>query len=98
MVGQVVSYHQGVPIPWAHPLEGPSPSPVDPMIQEVVAFLGILEALVAQAFLKASEVQVWVASVLPLNPEGGQGALDGSLGEQEEEEACPQEGEQEAEA
>jgi len=90
LVVQEVSFHQGDPNPWVHPLGGPSPFRVDPRIQAVVACLGIWEALEGRACLKALEALVWGALVLPLNLEAGQGALGESLEEQEGEEACPQ--------
>ena len=95
LVGQVVSYHQGDPNPWVHPLGDPSPFQVDPRIQAVVACLGIWEALEDQAFPKAMEALVLGASVLPLNLlEVEQGALDAIPEEQEGEGASPQEEEQ----
>jgi len=94
LVGQVVSYRQEDPNPWAHPLGDPSPFRVDPRIQAVVACLGILEALEDQACLRALEALAWGALVLPLNLEAEQGALDASPEEQEGEGACPQEEEQ----
>ena len=94
LVDQVVSYRQGDPNPWAHPLGDPSPFRVDPRTQAVAACLGIWEALEDQACPKALEALAWGASVLPLNLEVEQGALDASPEEQEGEGACPQEEEQ----
>ena len=94
LVGQAVSYRQGDPNPWARPLGDPSPFQADPRIQAVVASLGTWEALEGQACLKTLEVLAWEALVLPLNLEEEQGALGGSLEEQEGEEACLQEEEQ----
>ena len=91
LVGQVVSYRQEDPNPWAHPLEDPSPFRVDPRIQAVVACLGILEALEDQACLKAVAALALEALVLLLNLEAEQGALDASQEEQEGEEAYLQE-------
>jgi len=94
LVGQAVSYHQGDPNPWVHPLGDPSPFQVDPRTQVVAACLGIWEALEGRACPRALEALVWGALVLPLNPEAEQGALGETLEEQEGEEACPQEEEQ----
>merc|ERR1719234_618626 len=89
LVGQAVSYRQGDPNPWARPLGDPSPFQADPRIQAVVASLGIWEALEGQACPKALAILAWEALALPLNLEE-EGALGGSLEEQEGEEACLQ--------
>ena len=72
----------------------PSPFQVDPRIQVVVACLEIWEALEDQACPRAMEALVLGASVLPLNLEVEQGALDVSPEEQEGEGASLQEEEQ----
>ena len=91
----MVSCRQVDPSSLVLPLEA-SPFQVVPMIQAVVACLGILVALEDPACLRALEVLAWVASGLPLTLEEVQVALDESLEEQVATVACLQVEEQAA--